>query len=139
MEGKNLSTYDVARRSGNLITHQTVWSLLNAQGKDVKVGTLKALAKGLGVQEDEIFAVARGITPVDNPDYKNWKFASLFDDAQQLTPEQMREFEILMEIARREVQRMIQEQEKNPPRKPRRPPVIPKVVNETQAKEKKRA
>ncbi|MDT5268421.1 MAG: Cro/C1-type DNA-binding domain [Acidobacteriota bacterium] len=60
MEGKGLSTYDVARRSGNLITHQTVWSLLNAQGKDVKVGTLKALAKGLGVSEDEIFAVARG-------------------------------------------------------------------------------
>lgn len=60
MEGKGLSTYDVARRSGNLITHQTVWSLLNAQGKDVKVGTLKALAKGLGVAEDEIFAVARG-------------------------------------------------------------------------------
>jgi transcriptional regulator with XRE-family HTH domain len=60
MEGKGLSTYDVARRSGNLITHQTVWSLLNAQGKDVKVGTLKALAKGLGISEDEIFAVARG-------------------------------------------------------------------------------
>lgn len=139
MEEKNLSTYDVARRSGNLITHQTVWSLLNAQGKDVKVGTLKALAKGLGVSEDEIFAVARGITTVANSDFKNWKFASLFEDAQQLTPEQMREFEILMEIARREVQRMIEEQEKDPSRKPSKPPVVPKVAGVPREKEKKRA
>lgn len=88
MEGKSLSTYDVARRSGNLITHQTVWSLLNAQGKDVKVGTLKALAKGLGVSEDEIFAVARGKSVSGDPQLDESRlleyFRTLSPDSQEV-------------------------------------------------------
>lgn len=60
MEEQNLSTYDVARQSGGVITHAAVWGILNSQSKDVKVGTLRALAKGLKVSEDEIFAVIRG-------------------------------------------------------------------------------
>ncbi len=95
---KSLSTVDVERQSGNRISDSYVTRIENGY-----------------VTEDEIFAVARGKSPTEDPDYKNWKFASLFDDAQKLTPEQMREFEHLMEIARREVQRMLQEQAKEPP------------------------
>ena len=51
----------------------------------------------------------------------------------------MKDFEVLMEIARREVQRMIQEQEKESPRKPRRPPLPPKAVDVPEEKVKRRA
>jgi transcriptional regulator with XRE-family HTH domain len=106
---KRLSTVDVERQSGNRISDSYVTRIENGYVKNVSPEKLKALAKGLGVSEDEIFAVARGKSPAEEPDYKNWKFASLFDDAQKLTPEQMKEFEHLMEITRREVQRMLQE------------------------------
>lgn len=130
----------VADRSGGLISHTTVFDVVNLRSKDVKAKTLRGLAKGLGVSEDEIFSVTRGKSPADNPEFKKWKFASLFDEAEQLTPEQMAKFEILMEMARREVQRMLQEQaEKDPPRKPRRVPEGTVVIDATQGKEKKRA
>lgn len=109
---KGLSVQEVentARRAGLKISRSYVSQIENRYILSVTSAKLQALAKGLGVTEDEIFAVARGKSPADEPDYKNWKFASLFDDAQKLTPEQMKEFEHLMEITRREVQRMLQE------------------------------
>lgn len=109
---KGLSVQEVenaARRAGLKISRSYVSQIENRYILSVTATKLQALAKGLGVSEDEIFAVARGKSPEDDPDYKNWKFASLFDDAQKLTPEQMKEFEHLMEITRREVQRMLQE------------------------------
>lgn len=140
MNEKELNYRQVAERSGGLISHTTVFDVVNLRSKDVKAKTLRGLAKGLGVSEDEIFSVTRGKSPTDNPDFKKWKFASLFDEAEQLTPEQMAKFEILMEMARREVQRMLQEQaEKEPPRKPRRVPEVRAVIDTTQGKEKKRA
>lgn len=108
---KRLSLKDVERNSHSQIAASYVSKIENgyANADGITPKKLEALAQGLGVSEKEIFDVARGKTPEDDPDYKNWKFASLFDDAQKLTPEQMREFEHLMEITRREVQRMLQE------------------------------
>lgn len=60
MNEQNLSTYDVERRSGGQITHGSVWNILNQRVKDVKASTLRALAKGLGITEEQIFAIARG-------------------------------------------------------------------------------
>lgn len=108
---KRLSLKDVERNSHRQIAASYVSKIENgyANADGITPKKLEALAQGLGVSEKEIFDVARGKTSEDDPDYKNWKFASLFDDAQKLTPEQMREFEHLMEITRREVQRMLQE------------------------------
>lgn len=63
MDDLNLSTYDVERRSGGAITHGSVWNILNQRVKDVKSGTLSALAKGLGISEEELFDVYRGKQP----------------------------------------------------------------------------
>jgi len=60
MQRQNLSLHDVAKRSGGRISHATVGNILNVTSKEVKSSTLAGLAKGLGVPEDEIFAVARG-------------------------------------------------------------------------------
>lgn len=137
---KRLSTVDVERQSSNRISDSYITRIENGYVKNVSPEKLKALAKGLGVSEDEVFAVARGKDPKGDPDFKKWKFAALFDEAEQLTPEQMAKFEILMEMARREVQRMLQEQaEQEPPRKPRRLPEGAVVIDTTQGKEKKRA
>lgn len=125
MEGKGLSTYDVARRSGNLITHQTVWSLLNAQGKDVKVGTLKALAKGLGASEDEVFAVARGKSLSDDLQLDE---SMLLEHFRGLPPESR---EILLAYAEMMSARTSA--------KGRRVPGVAKGVSVLQGKEKKRA
>lgn len=142
MSEKGLTYREVQARSRNGITTGGVSDIVQGKTKNPGIHTLSALARGLGVPEEEIISVARGKDPEGDPDFKNWKFASLFDEAQQLTPEQMRDFEILMEIARREVQRMIQEQEqaKESPRKPpRRGPVVVKGVDVGEEKGKKRA
>jgi transcriptional regulator with XRE-family HTH domain len=60
MQRQNLSLHDVAKRSGRRISHATVANVVNATSKEVKASTLAGLAKGLGVSEDEIVAVARG-------------------------------------------------------------------------------
>lgn len=59
---KSLSHREIARRSGDLISHVTVGDIINNNRGDVKVETIKGLAKGLGVSEEEIFAVVRGKT-----------------------------------------------------------------------------
>lgn len=140
---KKLSLNDVTRQSGNLISRGYISQIENRYIVSVTANKLQALAKGLGVSEDEIFAVARGKDPEGNPDFKKWKFAALFDEAEQLTPEQMARFEIIMEMARREVQRMIQEQDQqeqqDAPRRARRVPDITTVINAAQGEKKKRA
>src|ERR1044071_1375520 len=137
---KRLSLNDVQRQSGNKIANSYVSRIENGIVTNVTPEKLKALAKGLQVSEEEIFAVVRGKSPADNPNFKKWKFAALFDEAEQLTPEQMAKFEILMEMARREVQRMLREQaEAVPPPKPKRMPKITRVIGATQEKETKRA
>lgn len=60
MQRQNLSLHDVAKRSGGRISHATVANIVNVASKEVKSSTLAGLAKGLGVSEDEIVAVARG-------------------------------------------------------------------------------
>ena len=57
---KELNYREVARRSGGLISHSTVYDIINERNKNVSTKTLQGLAKGLGVSEDELFAVARG-------------------------------------------------------------------------------
>lgn len=114
---KDLSYRQVAQRSGGEISHATVSDIINGRITNPSTNTLVALSKGLGVPVEEIFAVARGKSPTEDPEYRNWKYAALFDDAKKLTPEQMAKFETIMEIARREVERMLQEQANESSRK----------------------
>lgn len=74
---KGLSLSDVQRGSNNQIVSSYVSKIENgyADADGVTPKKLQALAKGLGISEDEIFAVARGesatprkpLTPVDLP------------------------------------------------------------------------
>lgn len=58
MVEKNLSTYAIARNSGDLINANTITRILNGDIKEAKLSTLEAIAKGLGIPAIELFRVA---------------------------------------------------------------------------------
>lgn len=57
---RRLTSYDVEARSGNEINQSYVIKLKNGDIKNPTTRKLQALARGLGVDEAEIFRVARG-------------------------------------------------------------------------------
>jgi transcriptional regulator with XRE-family HTH domain len=57
---KRLSLNDVVRQSGNGIANSHVSRIENGEATNVSVQKLRALAKGLDVAEEEVFAIARG-------------------------------------------------------------------------------
>lgn len=66
---KGLSLKDVEIRSGGTITRGYVSQIENRQvlGENVTPRKLKSLAKGLGVSEDELFAMVRGTISKGDP------------------------------------------------------------------------
>lgn len=58
---KRLSLRDVQAMSDSKITDAYVGSILRGRASNPSVEKLQALARGLGVDEDEIFRVARGL------------------------------------------------------------------------------
>src|SRR5215475_2675443 len=61
---KDLSDREVARRSRSGITPSYIGNIKNGRVDNPSVKKLQALARGLGVPEDELFRVARGL-PID--------------------------------------------------------------------------
>jgi transcriptional regulator with XRE-family HTH domain len=61
MDEKGLSSRDIQARSGRKIADSYVTKILNGITTNPSIGKTKALAEGLGVDEDEVFKVARGI------------------------------------------------------------------------------
>lgn len=87
-EDKGFSVDDVARRSGGGISGSYVNKIEN-ENVNPTIPRLKALAKGLGVTETEIFAVARGV-PVDQKGIAVERFARIAD-AYPLLPYEIRQ------------------------------------------------
>jgi transcriptional regulator with XRE-family HTH domain len=61
MKEKGLKPKDVETRSGKKIDAAYVFKIISGNSKYPSVVKLQALAEGLGVDEDELFRVARGI------------------------------------------------------------------------------
>ena len=61
MEEKGLKPNDVEARSSKKIDAAYVFKILRGRSKYPSVVKLQALAEGLGVDEDELFKVARGV------------------------------------------------------------------------------
>jgi transcriptional regulator with XRE-family HTH domain len=83
---KRYSLPEVERRSGGLISNAYVSRIENGQAVNPTPEKLKALAKGLGVSEEEIFNVARGKrvpTPTLNDEIR-----ALFFDEESMTPQE---------------------------------------------------
>ena len=63
---KDLTYQDIEDRSGGIIHKSWPGKLISGLVDYPKIDTLKALAKGLGVSEDTLFRVARGL-PIAEP------------------------------------------------------------------------
>lgn len=61
LKQKKMTLRDVQERSGGKITQAYVGTIVQGIHSNPTVEKLKALARGLGVDEDELFRVARGI------------------------------------------------------------------------------
>ena len=60
MGEKHLNAKEVERRSKKQITDSYVLNIINGTAKNLTVEKLQALAIGLGVDEEEVFRIARG-------------------------------------------------------------------------------
>lgn len=105
---KKLSTTDVERQSGNKISDSYVTRIENSYVKNVSPEKLQALAKGLGVSEEEIFAIARGksLGESETVDAEMALFASR---VKKLTPQQKRDFQIAWRMANELLDRLERE------------------------------
>lgn len=103
---KDLSTTDVENNSGRKISDAYVTQIENRRVKNVSPEKLKALAKGLGITEDEIFAVARGQAPEDSEKFKDSRFALLSLKFDKIPPDQRVNVEALIELLDRELDRL---------------------------------
>jgi len=65
MSEKKLSLRDVQKRSGDRITQGYVGALVKGKYGNPTIQKLKALARGLGVDEEEVFRAARGAARVE--------------------------------------------------------------------------
>jgi transcriptional regulator with XRE-family HTH domain len=107
---KDLSYRKVADASGGKISPTTISDVINGQIGDIKTQTLKALAKGLGVPEDEIFAVARGKS-LDASEAIDAEMALFASRVKKLTPQQKRDFHVAWRMANELLDRLEREQE----------------------------
>ena len=65
MDEKDLTPAEVSRMSGGEITGAYVRGLANGSSSNPSVSKLKALARGLDVDEDNLFKIARGLSSAD--------------------------------------------------------------------------
>lgn len=95
---KGLSLKDVVRRSEGRISNGYVSQIENRYYINPTRDKLIALAKGLGVTEDEIFAVARGKS-LDEVEAVDAEMALFASRVKKLTPQQRRDFKIAWQMA----------------------------------------
>lgn len=105
---KKLSTTDVERQSGHKISDSYVTRIENSYVKNVSPEKLQALAKGLGVSEEEIFAIARGKS-LDESETVDAEMALFASRVKKLTPQQKRDFKIAWRMANELLDRLERE------------------------------
>lgn len=105
---KNFSVEKVAERSGGAISQAYVNKIENNGVKNVSPEKLLALAKGLGVTQEEIFAVVRGKNP--NTDaVLDERFVQAGLKFKQVKEDKRRNAEALFEAFERELERVSSE------------------------------
>lgn len=98
---KKLSLMDVQRRSRGQIASSYVSRIENAYILNVTPKKLRALGRGLGVSDDEVFAAARGSSA--NTLGLDFELAALLHKYQSLAKEDREELCILIKTIDREI------------------------------------
>ncbi len=99
---KNLNYRQVAYKSRGMISHSTVYDIIAGRNTNPSLSSLRGLAKGLGITEEEMFAAATGKTleksSIDN------RLALIGLKFPQLTDEQRIDAEALLRALERAVE-----------------------------------
>jgi transcriptional regulator with XRE-family HTH domain len=81
MDELHLKAPEVARRSGGLVSHGTVWNILNLRVTDIKEESLRGLARGLGLPPETVFDCYYGAAEVGDAEQKRRELLlRMFDD-----------------------------------------------------------
>jgi transcriptional regulator with XRE-family HTH domain len=113
LKEKKLLLSEVNQRSGGLISESYISSITKGKVGDLTVGKLLALARGLGVAEEEIIAVASGAMSKDDYRFQESEFAMLFYSYREFSDEDKREVFMLLKLVEREIEWRRARQESN--------------------------
>jgi transcriptional regulator with XRE-family HTH domain len=109
---KRLSLSEVSRNSGNKIASSYLHRIENGNVVNVSPLKLKALAKGLGVSEEEVFNIVRGIRPREVPILEDEEVALILTKYQKLSEEEKRELVEIFSFLEKEIDRRLQKRRK---------------------------
>ena len=96
---KRLSLNDLRIASGNRIANSHISRIENGEVKNLGVEKLSALAKGLGVPEEEVFTVARGAQARSLEGVKESQLLTYF---RELPPDRQRDVLLIVKTMHRE-------------------------------------
>lgn len=102
---KDLTLREIEERSGGAITHGYISKILSRAVTNLSVEKLQALAKGLGISEEVVFAVARGKALDGDPEFEKSEIAALFYDYKDLTEEDQKDLRVIWEMLGVEIKR----------------------------------
>lgn len=105
MSDKGLSGFDVQRASNNAIHQTTVSRIRNGDVKNPSVPTLKALAKGMGVPEHELMAVARGLS-IEKGNLAHERLAAIEFAYEGMPKKKKQKADYVIEMLEREIERI---------------------------------
>jgi transcriptional regulator with XRE-family HTH domain len=103
LQEKGLTFADVHRRAGGEISKGYVCDISHGSTASLTVRKLQALARGLDVPEDDLFAIARGVAADENG-FSASRFATIFARYRELPEADRREVEVLLEALAREIE-----------------------------------
>lgn len=105
LKEKGLTLSDVERRAGGAISDSYVAGITNGNVRNLTLDKLKALARGLGVTEDKIIAVASGLSALAEEGFHQSDFATLFKKYKYLSDQDKREVQVLLQALDNEIER----------------------------------
>ncbi|MEW6207665.1 MAG: helix-turn-helix transcriptional regulator [Acidobacteriota bacterium] len=101
---RRLTFSDVELRAGGEITDGHVANILAGDSFNLRIQTLKALARGLGVAEERLVAIARGLS--GDYEFKESDFIALFRRYETLSETDKVEVRAILNTMSREIERL---------------------------------
>ena len=100
---KGLSYAEVQRQAGGAISKSYICGICNGLEVSLTVKKLQALARGLDVPEDELFAIARGAA-LSQRNLDTSRFALMYFRYQRLPEEDRQAVDLLLDAMDREIE-----------------------------------
>lgn len=105
MREKNLKPGDVQRRSKGRVSDSYIGNILSGQARNLTVEKLKALAVGLGVDEEELFSVVRGSKkPIDDEGFRESLYFMLYEKSKTASVDKKKLIDSVLRMLHKEIE-----------------------------------